>query len=375
MAHFFSMLSTLKHLRVVWLWLAVLLCTAAPAYAHDPFDGNIQMIVFDDRIEGKVTLGYDAARAYLRAARLPARDIARITRVAQGKELLHLPLPAAARLLALQDANGAVLPTAFLVAPNDNEINFLVIFPRPAASTLVLRAPYFADIEDMRPGTVVVATDDRKILLSALVTKAQPAVTIPLAASTGAPAVRPGFTTFFKLGIEHILTGYDHLLFLGALLITMRRTGPMLGMMTAFTVAHSITLALAALDVVTAPAAVIEPLIAASIIAVCVGNFVRRDVVTDRYWMAGVFGLIHGFGFAGILRETALAETGTGLVAPLLAFNLGVETGQLMVAALFIPLLLLLRRVQAFERYGTTALSVVVIVTSSYWLIERLQPA
>jgi hydrogenase/urease accessory protein HupE len=179
----------------------------------------------------------------------------------------------------------------------------------------------------------------------------------------------------FKLGIEHILTGYDHLLFLFALLLGCRRFKPMLWVVTGFTVAHSLTLVLAALNLANISPSIVEPLIAASIAIVAVENFRRGEVRWERYALTCGFGLIHGFGFASALRETGLAHGGAELARDLFAFNLGVETGQLAVAAVVVPILFLLRQWGWFARSGAKWLSTAVIFLACYWFVQRVFPA
>jgi hypothetical protein len=261
----------------------LLLMLALPAWAHDPFDGNIQMIVLDDRIETKVTLGYDAARAFFRSSGLPPLEAARMTRPA-GRQRLSLPPGLAAKLLTLQDGARTLEPRALLVAPSDVEIELLLVFPRPDGARLRVRAVYFDLLDDVRPGLLVVADKDRRLLGSAMLSKDAPAADMPLdeagahaVARPAAPPAGAGFLRFVRMGVEHILTGYDHLLFLAALLLSMRRVRSMLGIVTAFTLSHSITLGLAAFDIALIPPTIVEPLIAASIIAACVANLVRRE--------------------------------------------------------------------------------------------------
>ncbi|MBC8094714.1 MAG: HupE/UreJ family protein, partial [Akkermansiaceae bacterium] len=134
----------------------------------------------------------------------------------------------------------------------------------------------------------------------------QPAGSVESPATSRPTIPRPAFLEFLKLGIEHILIGFDHLLFLCALLIGVRQIKPMLWIITCFTLAHSVTLALSALNIVMLSSRLVEPLIALSIIVVAVENIFRKEATTDRYWMAGGFGLIHGFGFASVLRDTGL---------------------------------------------------------------------
>ena len=135
----------------------------------------------------------------------------------------------------------------------------------------------------------------------------------------------------------------------------------MLAIITCFTLAHSLTLALSALDLVRISPLVTEPLIAATIVFVGVESFRGRGDMKTRCGLALGFGLIHGFGFATALRETGLGGTGMALAKPLFAFNLGVECGQLAVAAVFLPVLFALRNNALYERYGEQTISAVVV--------------
>jgi hydrogenase/urease accessory protein HupE len=194
----------------------------------------------------------------------------------------------------------------------------------------------------------------------------------PETARRAVSAQGSSFMTFLKLGVEHILTGYDHLLFLCGLLLVCRRFSTMAAIITCFTLAHSITLALAALDLVNISGRIVEPLIAASILFVGMENLLRRDEPKWRWALTFAFGLIHGFGFAGVLKEVGLGSAGRALIVPLFSFNLGVEVGQIAVTAIVLPLLWWLRRFPAYERYGTKAISAVIALTGAYWLFERL---
>jgi hypothetical protein len=177
-----------------------------------------------------------------------------------------------------------------------------------------------------------------------------------------------GVLAFFWLGIEHILSGFDHLLFLLALILRGGTIGSLLVIVTAFTVAHSITLSLAVLDVVALPAQLIEPVIALSIVYVAVENIFFERAVSRRWAVSFIFGLVHGFGFAGALLELGL-PTGA-LVGALLSFNLGVEAGQGTVIAVLVPALLWLRRFD-WERQAVTALSALVLTAGLALLIDR----
>lgn len=178
-----------------------------------------------------------------------------------------------------------------------------------------------------------------------------------------------GLFAFFRLGFQHILTGFDHLLFLFALILRGGRIGSLLAIVTAFTVAHSITLALAVLNVVSPPAWLVEPVIALSIVYVAAENIFLDHATSRRWAVSFAFGLVHGFGFAGALLELDLPTT--ALVGSLLSFNLGVEAGQGVVIAILLPALMWLRGVD-WERRAVTTVSAVVLTAGLALLIERV---
>lgn len=177
---------------------------------------------------------------------------------------------------------------------------------------------------------------------------------------------------FVLLGFAHVLEGVDHLLFVFCLVIPFRRIRPLVMLVTAFTVAHSVTLAAAAMGM--APQGgwfppLIEALIAASIVYMAVENLFSPRL--ERRWlMAFGFGLIHGFGFAFVLGD-ALQFAGAHLAVSLAAFNLGIELGQLLVVAIAVPLLSLAFSRGLPRRLGIIVLSVLVAHTGWHWLLER----
>jgi hypothetical protein len=181
---------------------------------------------------------------------------------------------------------------------------------------------------------------------------------------------------FVELGFFHILDGTDHLLFLLCLVIPLRRFRSLVAVVTAFTVAHSITLVASAYDL--APDGLwfpplIETLIAISIVYMALENIVGRGVerrLQHRWLIAFGFGLVHGFGFSFALRET-LQFAGSHLLASLVSFNVGVELGQLLVLALLIPALEVLFRFVVAEQIGTIILSALVAHTGWHWMTER----
>ena len=176
---------------------------------------------------------------------------------------------------------------------------------------------------------------------------------------------------FVPAGIHHILIGPDHLLFLVGLLLLGGTIRQLAIVVTAFTIAHSMTLSLAALNVVTPPARVIEPAIALSIVYVGVDNLLVRDGRDVRAWIAFAFGFIHGFGFAYVLREMNLPARALGW--SLFAFNIGVEIGQLFVVFIVASALVALRaRSEAAGRRLVFAGSIVVVVAGAFWFVQRV---
>ena len=190
--------------------------------------------------------------------------------------------------------------------------------------------------------------------------------------SPGASNKSHSFFAFLRLGVEHILTGYDHLLFLFALMVVCRNLRSIFMVITCFTVAHSITLALATLDLVRLPGRIVEPTIAATIAYVGLENLVHGEAPKCRGLITFLFGLVHGLGFADALREFGIGSGCVGMVVPLVGFNLGVEAGQLSVAAMVLPVLWQLRKNSAFVRQWVPACSVAVALAGSYWMIERV---
>lgn len=182
---------------------------------------------------------------------------------------------------------------------------------------------------------------------------------------------------FTILGVEHIFLGYDHILFLLGLIIIGGRLLDLVKIVTSFTIAHSLTLILAALQIISLPARLIESGIALSIAYVAAENFLilsdrteanRTSALKQRWILTFCFGLVHGFGFANVLGDLGLPAK--GLVGSLLAFNLGVEIGQVAIVALLFPAVMWLRRSQA-QRQLIYAFSSVIFVFGISWFIER----
>ena len=176
---------------------------------------------------------------------------------------------------------------------------------------------------------------------------------------------------FVPSGIHHILIGPDHLLFLVGLLLLGGSIRQLLLVVTSFTVAHSITLSLAALNILSPPARLIEPAIALSIVYVGADNLLARGGRDVRAWIALTFGFIHGFGFANVLREMGLPSRALGW--SLFSFNFGVEIGQLLVVVVVASAFAALRsRSEWAGRQLAFAGSIVVIAAGTFWFVQRV---
>lgn len=256
------------------------------------------------------------------------------------------------------------------LAPDQDGVVARVIWDCGAvAGDLVYRSTVLVDVE---PGAKqVVLIGDGPDAAQALLDASRTELTL----TAPPPSLLDVIGRYVEAGIEHIFLGYDHIAFLIAVVLWARRLWPVIKIVTAFTIAHSITLSLAALEIVVIPSAIIEPAIAASIVFVAVENFFSRDI--DRRWRdTFCFGLIHGFGFASALQEFGLPP---GRVVPALgSFNLGVEIGQIAIVSIVVPALVVLDRLFAPSRRTAAraaplvyTISGVIALLGCYWIVER----
>ena len=272
--------------------------------------------------------------------------------------------------------------TGVELLPGDN-VSFRLEFPRGSeGETLTLRAPRLPELPSGHRQFVVIS-DERGSMITKKLLKAedhtlQVFVEPATAAGMSGVAVTPrnsDSTTaweFIKLGVEHIWIGYDHLLFLFALLLVCRSFRSIVGIVSCFTLAHSLTLALATLDIVNLPSRLVEAAIAASIVFVGVENLLRKgEEPRGRWVLTFAFGLIHGFGFASVLRDLGVGAGAQGIGMPLFTFNLGVEIGQVAIASVVLPLVWQLRKRETFVRWGVPILSALVALAGTFWLVER----
>jgi hydrogenase/urease accessory protein HupE len=368
-------------LRTRWLFLLIAFALlSGRAVAHNPISSSAILDLQRERMELKVEMASESAWLFL------GETLDRAPDVAGSLPRLRSAVPQSYAL----SINGRVLvPQETSAELEDDAVVLRLVYERPNSGPLHCDALYLQRLPADHRSTLTLL-ESQQSLRTDLLNASKHAVDFTLPAqATAAPAPGPATSPpvpppsasavapsvsvgdFFKLGIEHILTGYDHLLFLLGLLVVCRRWSSMLTIITCFTLAHSLTLALAALNVVSIPSRVVEPLIAASIVFVGVENLLRRDEPKGRWLLTFIFGLIHGFGFAGVLREIGLGAGGASVALPLFSFNLGVEAGQLAVVAILLPVLLALRRRPSFVERVEPCISGIVVILGAYWLLQR----
>jgi hydrogenase/urease accessory protein HupE len=237
---------------------------------------------------------------------------------------------------------------------------------RPPPGSLVLNPRLFP--YDASQQTFVNIYDDGTLRQQFVFSAGSPARTYYRGTTSGAVAV---IRTFVPAGVHHIWVGADHLLFLFGLILLGGGPRRVALIITAFTIGHSITLSLAVLDIVSVPARLIEPAIALTIVVVGADNLLRRRGAADlRTAAAALFGLIHGFGFATVLKELGLPREALGW--SLFSFNVGVELGQLAIVIVAASLFGLIRRNGRATKILETSGSAAVIAGGTYWFVQRV---
>ena len=330
--------------------LALLLAWIDAAAAHTGGStGYARISVHGATVRYSLSLSLEALAGRAEIDALPALVAGKIAILADGRACAPTP--------------GTVLPPQ----PDRGTIVVVVDFACPAAMReLGLRDDLF---DVLGPDHHTLASVEREGGSDTLVfqpEEREQRVRLAAAAERHS-ALAVGFS-YVGLGIEHILLGFDHVLFVIALILRGGRFTQLLAIVTAFTLAHSITLALAVLDVVSIPPRLVEPVIALSIAYVALENMVLRRQASRRWAVSFLFGLVHGFGFAGALAELGLPRQ--GLVAALVGFNLGVEFGQALIIALLLLPLIWLQRF-AWRGRAVTAASAVLLLAGLGLLVDR----
>ena len=341
------------------LFLATLLCLSllgGIVHAHDPGLSALEVQVAGNAISASLSIA--------------APDVALI---ASRDDAVREKLIALVRDAVRFSVDGEVLPLTVdevLLDEGAARMHMASLIPnsRIRPRRLLIASDLPARMSSGHRELITVEVNNR-LVMERLLDAASHTVTLDLAAESHSSA-RAAWQ-FLKLGVLHILTGYDHLVFLAGLLMAARTVRDLIVALTSFTAAHSLSLALVAIGGVHAPPWIVEPLIAASIAWVGFQNLLHVRHSARAFVVFG-FGLIHGFGLAGALMNLGVGSSGADVVLALLSFNIGVEAGQLAVAAGLLPLVWMVRSRPVLHSRMTPLCSVGIVLIGGYWLIERL---
>ena len=309
------------------------------AAAHDPGLSSLTMRQRTNSLEATLTL---AVKDAVQLVELDEDHDGIVTQDEFAQKRSQLETAVARQLFIVPDGKVAKAQSVHSRLDQNNNVEVLLNFDAVGFSSLEIQSKIIASLPFGHRQYLQVQNSAGETVFERLLSAAADRATVEMAdahSSIGAFEAVRSFANFLCLGVKHILTGYDHLLFLFGLLLVARGFFSSLGIITSFTIAHSITLAVATLHVVQIPSRIIEPLIAASIVFVGIENLLRGDIPKARRIVPFGFGLIHGFGFASALREAGIGSGTGGIVLPLFSFNLGVELGQIMVAAFALPII------------------------------------
>ena len=358
-----------NHLRG---WLAALFISVASlAHAHDPGLSTATLKVFPDRLEAEIIF----ARADVEAlVPLDANHDGLVS--PEEFELARPQLEPLARgaLSVVVDSDAVALAESGFRLDDINNFHIVAVFRAQGVKVFAAESPLLEKLPRGHRQFISVLDDQDATLAEALLSAEQNVIelNIPKRPAAGSQPVSTGtFPDFFVMGVEHILTGYDHLLFLLGLLIAISQFRATLWVITCFTLAHSTTLALAAFDIVHISGRIVEPLIALTIIYVGAENLLSSGAPSGRWRLTLIFGMVHGLGFATELKEKLAGAIGARIAVPLFSFNLGVELGQIAVAALVLPLILWMRSEPVLLQRSVPVCSAFVMLAGAWWLVQR----
>lgn len=360
------------------LWILLACLASTPATAHQPSDSYLQLQPTDPGFSGRwdidlldleLALGLDGDGDGV----LTWGEVRHQHGAIANYAFAHLSLTRGGQPCDLTATQQAIT--------RHNDAPYSVLEFRgqcPTAGTLAGSYDLFFDLDPSHRGLLRVAS--RGAVHSSVLSPGSRQFQLGDPSTAMAATV----TTYFREGVVHIWGGFDHVLFLLTLLlpaVLLRSQGQWLGVtsfrraglevvkiVTAFTLAHSLTLAVAVLDWVHLPSRFVESTIALTVVLAALNNL--RPVVRGKVWgLAFILGLIHGFGFAGVLAEMDLPKD--ALAVALASFNVGVEAGQLAIVAVFLPLAFLLRKTWIYQRVVYTGGSLAVASLAFFWLWER----
>ena len=342
------------------------------AKAHDPGLSSLAIRQRTNGLEATLTL---AVRDASQVAELDANHDGTVTQVEFARSRWQLEAAVGGEVLIAADSK--VRKAQFIRSHLDqnNNVEVRLDFGATVFSSLEIQSKIIRSLPLGHRQYLEVQNSRGETTFEQLLSAATDRATVEMPRTNASMAgfeIVSSFTNFLTLGVKHILTGYDHLLFLLGLLVVARGFFSSLSIITSFTIAHSITLAAATFNLAHIPSRIVEPLIAASIVYVGIENLLRSDVPKARQLVTFGFGLIHGFGFASVLREMGIGAGTDGIALPLLSFNVGVELGQIMVAAVALPIIWKLRAKPVFIARWAPVCSAAVVLLGSFWYAERV---
>jgi hydrogenase/urease accessory protein HupE len=342
------------------------------AKAHDPGLSSLAIRQRTNGLEATLTL---AVRDASQVAELDANHDGTVTQVEFARSRWQLEAAVGGEVLIAADSK--VRKAQFIRSHLDqnNNVEVRLDFGATVFSSLEIQSKIIRSLPLGHRQYLEVQNSRGETTFEQLLSAATDRATVEMPRNNASMAgfeIVSSFTNFLTLGVKHILTGYDHLLFLLGLLVVARGFFSSLSIITSFTIAHSITLAAATFNLAHIPSRIVEPLIAASIVYVGIENLLRSDVPKARQLVTFGFGLIHGFGFASVLREMGIGAGTDGIALPLLSFNVGVELGQIMVAAVALPIIWKLRAKPVFIARWAPVCSAAVVLIGSFWFAERV---
>ena len=351
------------------LWVLAWLAFAPVAQAHDPGLSALTVTV------QPVTLTATLSLARADVETLVPLDANRdghvtATEFEAARSALE-KLAAQALEIAFDGSPAPVLQTRLELDPSD-AVHFQFTFTRDPALELRVRSTLLERLPRGHRQYLSLRDAAGRTLGEKLLDAGNPSFVTKLP-DADAPTHPPTFLGFLMLGVHHIATGYDHLVFLLGLLIVGAGFRDVFKIITSFTLAHSFTLALATLGYLRLSSSVVEPLIAASIMYVGLENIFHRNL-QHRWMLTFFFGLVHGCGFASALQQSGIGGNSGGIVWPLLSFNLGVELGQLTLAAMVLPLIWRWQKRPRYVARYVPAMSLLIALAGAGWLVERLLP-
>jgi len=330
----------INRLWKVGMLAGILAIFSSNALAHDPGLSAVEVRILSDRIVAEISF----APSDLEGIQQPYSDFLGI----------------------YGDENALELRSSGLKSSDRNSVHYLLEFSSSNSSELRISAPVLANLPRGHKQFCSVFDQENRLLAERMLSADAKELTIDLRSASNNGSI----FRFLVLGMEHIFTGYDHLAFLLALLIAGGSLRHNAKIITSFTVAHSFTLALATLGLVNISPAIVEPLIAASVVFVGLENLFRRRLAA-RWLVTFSFGLVHGLGFAATLRELGIGTLGARVALPLLSFNAGVELAQIAIALIVLPLVWRLERRPSFTLKHVPAFSLLITFAGIYWLLVR----